>query len=121
MMTESNQTTPWLRRLCEFLQGYQLTQAKESAERLAAERQTQIESLTKTQDEQTQLAEERQARIEELTKSNATSEHEKTEIVKQRDELKQEVAALRQECDIQARLAAERGTQIEQLTQVKKE
>ena len=81
-MTDSNQNIPWLQRLCEFIQGNQLTKAKESAERLAAERQTQIESLTRARDEQTGLAEERQARIDELTKANATSAQKKSEVAK---------------------------------------
>jgi len=83
-MTDGNQTLPWLQRLCEFIQGYQLTKAKESAERLAAERQTQIESLTKARYEQTELAEKRQARIDELTKASATAAEGKSETERQK-------------------------------------
>ncbi|WP_130466466.1 FkbM family methyltransferase, partial [Corticibacter populi] len=90
----------------------QLTQAKTTAEKLAQERDQQIEQIRKERDERAKAANERKAQIEQLTQAKTTAE----KLVQEKVELLAQFTKTRDE---QARLATERQKQIEQLTKAK--
>jgi len=90
----------------------QLAQARAAAEQQAHEQARQAKQLGKARDEQAQLAQERQAQIEQLTQARAAAEQ-------QAQEQAQQAEQLGKARDEQAQLAQERQAQIEQLTQAR--
>lgn len=90
----------------------ELTQARDEQEKLATERQAQIEALQKAKTAAEQLASQHQGQVDTLTKDKA-------ELTKVRDALAQERAELSLARDEQAKLATERQAQIEALQKAK--
>jgi len=90
----------------------ELTQARDEQEKLATERQAQIEALQKAKTSAEQLASQHQGRIDTLTKDKA-------DLTTERDTLAQERADLTQAHDEHAKLATERQAQIEAVQKAK--
>ena len=92
----------------------ELIKARDEQNKLAADRQAQIEQVTQARDEQAKLATDRQAQVTQLTQA-------RDEQAKLATDRQAQITQLTQARDEQAQLATDRQAQITQLTQARDE